>query len=593
MTEIELLEKTLVAQNPDILLLNGYYKILPKDPDSDTPLIVWKLNSSQLKRLHLVNRFKQSATSAVKILDLKGRQMGASTFWEGYLHAHVSQRKGVQACIIADDVPGSSYILNMSKRYQRELEKNYPHIATPIRQTNEKKVVFADTESFIMVDTSNNIDAGQKYTYHLVHCSEIAKFDHPDELMGGFLQSVPKNPSSLIACESTANGIGNWFHREVMKAYSHETDWHLIFTPWFEHAEYQLPVSKKQRKFLTNTMIVEESALITQFNCTHEQLWWRRMTVINDCQGCNMQKNDDTTTPDAMLYEPDLSFQGSLDLFDQYFPSSVEKAFIASGRSVFNITALKTMQNTAPRMIAYNYTTGKTTEPLKPGVNYARGRLYEEKDAFYFSFELSGSWCVFELPTVGVDYMLGADVAEGIEKEGGTKQNDYSAVSIRRRDTLAQVACYRAHIDTASFAHEIRYAAMCYNGCMVACERNNHGHAVIQELLKIYPWLYMEESEDERTHVRTRKVGWETNRITRHLAIDNYNKLLNNGSISLRSRNGITEAMSFITKPDGRQEANSGCFDDELFADMICCEVHFRVPMAVNFKNTVRLLQMK
>ena len=63
--------------------------------------------------------------------------------------------------------------------------------------------------------TARNAGSGRSFTYHAVHCSEVAFWEDPDDLMLGLHQSIPNKHGTLIVYESTANGVGNWFPLRV------------------------------------------------------------------------------------------------------------------------------------------------------------------------------------------------------------------------------------------------------------------------------------------------------------------------------------------------------------------------------------------
>jgi len=56
--------------------------------------------------------------------------------------------------------------------------------------------------------------------------------------MLGLNQSVPYKHGTIIVLESTANGVGNWFHEEWLRAKHKESNFVPLFFPWFDQAEY-------------------------------------------------------------------------------------------------------------------------------------------------------------------------------------------------------------------------------------------------------------------------------------------------------------------------------------------------------------------
>ena len=101
-----------------------------------------------------------------------------------------SQQEGVNSLILADDIDGGNYLLDIIKLYH---ERSPEHLKPEEKKSNEKKLEFAKTHSQVLIDTANNTNAGRKYTYRYVHLSEVAFFppNKVDEVMGGLLQTVP------------------------------------------------------------------------------------------------------------------------------------------------------------------------------------------------------------------------------------------------------------------------------------------------------------------------------------------------------------------------------------------------------------------
>ena len=159
--------------------------------------------------------------------------------------------------------------------------------------------------------------------------------------------------------------------------------------------------------------------------------------------------------------------------------------------------------------------------------------------------------------------------------------------SFRRRDNLKQVAVYRSHIEPDRFSNQIRYGCMMYNYCVAAVEANNHGLVTLKFLIQKYSNIYFSEVEDERRNIKRKKIGWITSRKTKPFLVDEYERSIRCGDIVVRSKNGIKEARSFVRKSDGSMEAQEGCHDDEVIADMICVFMHKRLPFR-SFTNNER-----
>ena len=176
---------------------------------------------------------------------------------------------------------------------------------------------------------------------------------------------------------------------------------------------------------------------------------------------------------------------------------------------------------------------------------------------------------IWERPQDGVEYAIGADVAEGLA--GG----DYSAAVVLRRDTGAQVAELHGHSRPDVFARALAGLAHLYHRPYLGVESNNHGHTALHVLRNElhYPLLYWHVD-----NVRGSKpqLGWQTNSRTKPLMMDELAAAIAEGAIEIRSPFLIDECLSFVSKDDDVQEAEEGKHDDLVIACAIAWQVRKR-----------------
>lgn len=580
------MEKNLVEQDPYRLVRGGYLKIKVKKPgQGDNDFIrFFHPKPPQEKLIKLIERLRKEEKPP-RIWILKARQIGFSTLSEALIFSYTSQRKGRNACIIADDLKGTNYLFEMYKTYHSFLERDFPHLAPPIDRSNRKEMVFQHMYSGIYPDTADNEDAGQKYTFVDVHWSEVALFNKAQILFDGFMQSMPDHPETLFIGESTAQGYGGFFYDQVMSAYDNLSDWELFFVPWYDEPGYRKPLDAEQLIFLESTINKEEEALLEIHGCDFEQLWWRRWAIINKVSGGKNSQDipKGCYLPDPILIQP-------LESFHEKYPASVEEAFIASGDCRFEKLILQKWLGQTPRM-------AKQNEMLKPRENYVEGYFFIDNQGFLdFAVQTGGYWKIFFYSEQGIDYAFGADVAEGIEVIEGSKDYDYSTIVILRRDTLEQVAEYRARIEPDLFALECFYGLMFFNTPVAGIEANKDGQTTIKFLREQYGYTNMfirDVPDEERYNRMTKKLGWLTtggrNKGTRHTMVNDMAKFIRDQEGMLYSKRAISECLSFVKKPDGRVEHQDGCHDDLVFAAGIAIQMHLKSPHSEAWTQRRRL----
>ena len=157
-------------------------------------------------------------------------------------------------------------------------------------------------------------------------------------------------------------------------------------------------------------------------------------------------------------------------------------------------------------------------------------------------------------------YVLFADPAEGV-------QRDNSAICVIDAVTFEQVAEYASNtIPPTKFARTINRVGRYFNNALAAVERNNHGHTVLDRLVHElkYPNVFCMVKLDEKTQKKTKKLGWETNSVTRDAMLDDLDEALSDGAVAVRSAKLKGEIQTFITTETGRREAKAGKKDDRV-----------------------------
>jgi hypothetical protein len=180
---------------------------------------------------------------------------------------------------------------------------------------------------------------------------------------------------------------------------------------------------------------------------------------------------------------------------------------------------------------------------------------------------------IWKEPVPGRDYVMGCDPAEGV---GG----DSSVIEVYDRVTLEQVAEYSSNtIPPAKFAKTIARVGKHYHEALAAVERNNHGHTVLDRLKDIYSNIFMQTTTDERTKVKTRKMGWLTTGHTRDLMLDAFVEVVEDATVGVNSARLKKEMLTFVTDDDGKRQAKERYHDDTIMASAIAVQVA-RMPKA-------------
>lgn len=492
-------------------------------------------------------------TGMIRIIVLKARQMGISTVIEGILFLMSILYHNFQTLIISHETESSEHILGMTKRYWDTYPFRDYHTE---KYSGRKQLSWSDIESNLTIATAKNTSAGRSKTLHALHASEVAFWDKPDELVTGLRQSIPSFGLTAIFYESTANGIGNFFHQQWLDAESGVSEFVGKFYPWFTHPEYTASYipSHVKTKYSELNNLTEDELILRAMGVPDERLLWRRWAIPNLC------RND-------------------VDVFKQEYPSTPTEAFLTTGRNVFRL----------PDLLKHYF-------PVKPDVGYLERRGQQ----VVFVKHPRGHLKVYRHPSKDKNwgvYLVGADPTH-------TTVGDYACAQVISRRTLEQVATFRKHMDPTSFARELALLGEYYNWAMIAPEKEGPGYATVGHLLGAgYPLVYESQKVDKTPGKVNHDVfGWGTNSTTKHLAISGLVDLLAQPvqfvgqsayGLILHDEDTFNEMKNYIVDENGQYMNGNGTkFDDTVMAFGIAHAVHKIEPKLVAYSRDDSVSQL-
>ena len=216
----------------------------------------------------LENQLKE--TGKVRAILLKGRQQGASTLIQGRFIWRTTHNKGVRAFILTHEGESTDALFEMTERYYDSL----PSFVKPTTSAaNAKELHFDKLDSGYKIGTAGNKTVGRGQTIQYFHGSEVAFWMNASEHTKGIMQAVPDADGTEVIWESTANGVGNFFHEQWKLAEKGLSEFQAIFVPWYWQSEYR-------KKTPDNLVLTQEEEDLKEFYCLEDgQIFWRRMKV--------------------------------------------------------------------------------------------------------------------------------------------------------------------------------------------------------------------------------------------------------------------------------------------------------------------------
>jgi hypothetical protein len=198
--------------------------------------VLLQFNRAQ-RYIHARIEEQRARTGKVRVIILKGRQQGASTYIGARYYCISSINPGKNAFIVAHEQKATDNLFKMVKRYH---EHNV--FAPSTSATNSKELVFNKLDGGYKLATAGSKDVGRSNTAQLLHASEFAFWDNAVLHMAGLGNAISDAPGTEIIIESTANGIGGPFHTMWQDAEAGRGEYIAIFVPWFWQDEYRAEI---------------------------------------------------------------------------------------------------------------------------------------------------------------------------------------------------------------------------------------------------------------------------------------------------------------------------------------------------------------
>lgn len=226
-------------------------------------------------------------------------------------------------------------------------------------------------------------------------------------------------------------------------------------------------------------------------------------------------------------------------LVHQEYPTTEDEAFIKSGNPVFDVEALGLMETMRP---------GRghlTVMPEKP-----RSPLWTPSS--------KGPIRIFEQPRLGESYVIGGDVAQGLE------HGDFSSAHVISAATDHVAAVWHGHIDPDLFGDALCALGYFFNTALVAVEVNNHGLTTLKAMQRAgYPRLFFRRDVDKRYEQQGPQLGWYTSMVTKPLMIDELAMALR-AELIVQDEETIAELRTYVRDEKGQMSGSP--YDDRVIS---------------------------
>ncbi len=535
-----------------------YVRIKRKGGGEDVPFILNRPQRKFIETLEII----RTGNRPIRLILLKARQWGGSTCSQLYMAwLQLVHLRGLNSLIIAHQGVASDEIKDMFDR----MIKAYPQemlgdSGKKMENVGRARAIFRvpDRNCKIKIGTAERPDSCRGGDYNLVHCSEVGiwrKTDgkSPEDILRSACSGVLFTPMTMIVYESTANGTGNFFHREYEAAKRGISQFEPLFISWFDIDQYSLPFDSEEERerFAYQLYLNRNNDVADNGRCQPgAYLWWL------------WEKG--ATLEAIHWYVAERSKYSEHGLMAAEYPSDDVEAFVHSGARVFDKYKVEALREGCK-------------EPDYCG----------EIDENGFIRLPSGGWKIWKMPEnpEGMESRYVAVVDVG----GRSAKADWSVIVIIDRMPLAfgnlpeVVAQWRGHTDFDLLTQRAANAARFYDEALLVIESNtlethdrdrdtdgNQSHFILNRLRDSYPNLYARaQSEEAVIRGIPARYGFHTNISTKPMIIATLVKVIREGMYVERDQNCLDEYLSYERRQNGSYGAIAGCHDDLLMTRAI------------------------
>lgn len=543
----------------------------------------------------LVSRFeaKRKAGEPIRLILLKARQWGGSTTTQLYMAwLQFFHKKGLNSLIIAHQGTASDEIKDMFDLMIKKHPVEFLHRLGEVYSENEPKLVgvgksgsthrVPQRECKIKVGTAERPNGCRGGAYSLVHLSEVGLWQKtegksPEDIVRSACSGILAKPYTMIVMESTANGTGNFFHREYSAAADPKvkSQYEALFIAWFQIEHYSLPFnSAEELHDFAKQLWENRNNAYTPSNREESgrYLWslWER--------GASLEA--------IHWYIYERAGKNDFAVMAAEFPSDDVEAFVHSGTMVFDKYLVKQFEPFC-------------REPKFVGEVYADADEGEEAlSNLRFREDRQGLLSIWAMPEKFDDYEVTDRYLTVVDVGGRSNKADWSVIvvfdhlsMIDGSEPPSVVAQWYGHCDIDRLAWRAAQIAAFYNDSLLVIESNtlethdkerqveggDQSQYILNQISDIYPNLYArKQSEDEIREGAPRKYGFHTNVATKPMIISTLVKVIRERLYIERDKRCLDEYDTYERKPNGAYGAIVGKHDDLLMTRAIGLHICYR-----------------
>lgn len=502
------------------------------------------LNRAQRYYLSVLERLRKAGVPIYIIL-LKARQWGGSTMTQFYMMWIQKMHKMHWNSVIVGDVEKQSKVVlamyeQACQEYDTFIDEGVPTVLKPYGRTNDVRLL-EDRGCTISIGSMQKPNKIRSEDISMAHLTEVGIWKEtegksPEDVIQSIEGSILPGAYTMLVEESTAKGVGNYFHNTYTAAKAGDNNFTPVFIPWFMIDIY----SKKISLFNTSTTDEEYREFIASMTEYEWSLWQLGATL----EAINWYRTKSRGMDEWRMKSE--------------FPSTDIEAFQSTGRGYFKDEYLEECYQSCrqPKIVGEIVSSASSLNKTQ----YLQNLRIEPNS--------KGNLKVWADVDKSVDmhdrYVVCVDLGKG-----ATDAADSTIACIFDRywqqegeDGYPEVVAEWSgkESETDLLAWRIAQIAAYYNNALLVIESNtidsskeSRFRAVLDEIKDYYPNIY-KRSIANKTDVGTTggfRYGWNTNHQSKEEICADLGWALREGMYVERCREAVDEMKIFERKADG------------------------------------------
>jgi hypothetical protein len=514
-------------------------EIKVRDAFHKNQLVSFIPNDAQLVLLDSSN--DASLDESIENFTLKCRRLGISTYYCADYLCDAVIEDGHHVRIVAQDPKTVGALMKVIKTMYDNLRDEI----RPVSKYNSKYELQFENDSRISVScvVPGHEEQGRGDTFTRLHLTEIPFWNGDAETAATALCDAAKG--GKISGESTAKGVGDWFHRKFVQGKNHEGGIRGHFFEWWWNTNYQLGARFEFHN--GETYLLTDKQTIT--NLTSEQLQKAKLSDYDEKAQRENSLPMQSETSCAKLIAKHLVKIGEISAED----------FLS--------------ENVAKRLAWRRQEIAKKGEK-KFRVEYPENEIdpFAQTGGSVFEQSYARVTCEPREPEAGHSYIASCDPSIGIEGSG-----DPAVIVVLDRFTGEQVYSWRGYARQDEQGKKCCELSDKYFGADIVIE-SNMGEAVIIECEnlgyehRLYRYIDVQTQRDVDNGkvsmmdaMQRSRPGLPMTEKVKRTAISRFEQAWREGNFQACSQNLCDEAVVFVQNGN-KMEAKSGYHDDEIMA---------------------------